>query len=162
MWSWLVLSLLIADDALSRQVACTELAFARSVEVGDIQAFAGFLDPDARFSGGGVTRGAPAIVEAWKVFFEPGGPAIRWAPDSVEVLGTGDLAMSQGPYELTSTGEDGKTVLQTGRFMSVWRLGEDGNWSIVFDGGSPPQGAVPGLVTAAREALAARCDAPRP
>lgn len=119
------------------QVRCAELAFSRSVEERDQAAFAALVHPDARFTGAGVLRGKEAIVEGWSVFFVKDGPTVRWAPDRVEVLESGDLALSLGPYEIRSTGPEGEATMTGGRFMSVWQRQENGEWLVVFDGGTP-------------------------
>jgi len=46
----------------------------------------------------------------------------------VEVLDSGDLALSSGPVVSPA----GETV---GRFNSVWRKDPDGRWLVVFDKG---------------------------
>jgi len=162
MWSIVLLTLLISGDELGTQVACTELAFSRSVEERDMDAFTGFLDPDARFTGGGVLRGPAEIRRGWSTFFDAKGPVIRWAPDSIEVLQSADLALSQGPYEIITTGEDGTAKLRAGRFSSVWRRGDDGRWRVIFDGGTPSQPAEAGDVDTAREPLLPICDGEPP
>lgn len=142
---------------LETQVRCAELAFSRSAEERDPEAFAALVHPDARFTGAGVLRGREAVAEGWSVFLGGEGPSIRWAPDSVEVLQSGDLALSQGPYEIRTTGPDGKETMTAGRFMSVWQRQEDGAWLVVFDGGTPavPVENSPVDAVAAREK--ARC-----
>ena len=92
----LILVALAQGPAAEDQVRCAEIAFSRAVETGDLEAFERFIDPDARFTGAQVLRGRAAVVDGWRVFFEAGGPSIEWAPDSVEVLESGDLAFSQG------------------------------------------------------------------
>jgi ketosteroid isomerase-like protein len=134
----LVLTTLASAPSLGDQVRCAELAFSHSAEERDHAAFAALVHPDARFSGGGgVLRGREAVAEGWSVFFTDDGPTIRWAPDSVEVLNSGDLALSQGPYELRTRDPQGKETLTGGRFMSVWQRQDDGRWLIVFDAGTP-------------------------
>ena len=54
--------------------------------------FASFIDPDARFVGSKVDRSREAIAEAWAVFFTGELPSIRWRPQFIEVLESGDLA----------------------------------------------------------------------
>ena len=137
MLTGIILTTLTLAGAPEDQVRCAELAFSRSAEERNLQAFETFLDPDARFTGGGVLRGKEAVVEGWRPFFEPGGPAIEWAPDSVEVLTSGDLALSQGPYRMQVVDEAGNKTTVTGRFSSVWRRSEDGSWKVIFDGGTP-------------------------
>lgn len=136
-----VLAALVLSGPFEEQVRCTELAFSRSAEDRDIGAFEAFLDEDARFTGATVLRGKDEVVEGWAPFFAAGGPAIRWAPDSVEVLTAGDLALSQGPYEIRVRDEAGNETRQVGRFSSVWRRQADGSWKIIFDGGTPSQPA---------------------
>ena len=95
--------------------------------------FSSFLDPDARFVGQSVLRGPEAIVAAWSVLFTQEGPRLAWRPRIIEVLDSGDYALSRGPFRLRSRSEDGTTLEQWGTFNSVWRKGEDGGWQVVFD-----------------------------
>ena len=71
------------------------------------------------------------------MFFEADGPRIKWRPRFVEVLEDGGLALTRGPYRLISTGPEGEEIERWGTFNSVWRLGDDGEWRVVFDAGSP-------------------------
>lgn len=137
MLSGVLLAALGAVSPAQHQVQCAELAFSRSVQERDMGAFVSFLDADARFTGGQTLRGKQEVSEAWSVFFQEQGPTIRWAPDNIEVLDSGDLALSQGPFEMRVRDENGQESVQTGRFFSVWRLADDGRWNVVFDGGTP-------------------------
>ncbi len=121
-----------ADD-----VRCRETAFSQSAEQRDAEQFSSFIDADARFVSNSVNRGIEQIVAAWQVFFAADGPAIRWRPQFVEVLEDGRLALTRGPYRLTSVDDDGNPVEHWGTFNSVWRLHDDGEWRVVFDAGSP-------------------------
>ncbi len=133
----LILVALAQGPAAEDQVRCAEIAFSRAVETGNLAEFEGFIDADARFTGGQVLRGRAAVVDGWRVFFEAGGPSIEWAPDSVEVLESGDLAFSQGPYLMRVLDDKGEETRATGRFFSVWRRTEEGAWKVIFDGGTP-------------------------
>jgi ketosteroid isomerase-like protein len=111
-----------ADVAqLAAQVADTERAFARSMATRDFAAFTAHLSADAVFNpGAGVLRGRDAVAAAWKKWFDGPTPPFSWEPDQVEVLASGDLALTTGPVH----GPDGALI---GRFNSIWR--------IVFDKG---------------------------
>jgi uncharacterized protein (TIGR02246 family) len=124
----------IADP--SDHVRCREIGFSNSVETQDAELFASFIDDDARFVGNAVTQGPDAIVAAWGVFFSDDGPAIKWRPRFVEVLENGKLALTRGPYRMTTTDEEGIAKEHWGTFNSVWRLNADGEWRVVFDAGS--------------------------
>jgi ketosteroid isomerase-like protein len=125
----------------AEEVRCAEVRFSLSVEAQDLDAFRLLIDPDARFTGADVLRGPDAIVAAWGPFFAPDGPRIAWRPRVVEVLESGDLALTRGPYRLESPGQDGNTEVRWGTFNSVWRRGPDGRWRVVFDAGGPPAGS---------------------
>lgn len=144
----LLLATLAVGATSEESVRCSELAFSRAAEQRDIVSFASFVHEDARFTGSSVLRGREQVVEGWSVFFSESGPTIRWAPDSVEVTETGDLALSQGPYEVISQDEAGAETVSVGRFISVWRKGAEGEWSVIFDAGTQSR---PGERGAVRE-----------
>ena len=137
---WFCLVLPIAASVLADvtdDVRCHEIGFSRSVEIQDADLFVTFIDADARFVGSTVARGPAAVAEAWSVFFSADGPAIMWRPHIVEVLEDGKLALSRGPYKMTTTDDAGKSTDHWGTFNSIWRLQDDGSWKVVFDAGSP-------------------------
>ena len=114
---------------LTRQVADTERAFARTMAERDVEAFASFLaDDTVFFSGTKTLRGKAAVIAEWKRFFEGPRAPFTWAPEQVEVLSSGTLALSSGPVYLP----DGSKVAG---FTSIWRLEAPGVWRIVFDKG---------------------------
>lgn len=122
---------------LADQVRCREIGFSKAVETQDHELFSSFIDPDARFVGGKVDRGRETIAEAWKVFFTGDLPKIMWRPKIIEVLESGDLALSRGPYRIIDKNSQGETTEAWGTFNSVWRLTSDGEWLVVFDAGGP-------------------------
>jgi ketosteroid isomerase-like protein len=115
---------------LSRQVADTERAFARTMADRDHAAFVAFLAPDAIFfSGAKPLRGRQAVADAWKRFYDKPEAPFSWKPETVEVLDSGTLALSSGPVFDPA----GKNVAT---FTSIWRLEAPGTWRIVFDKGN--------------------------
>jgi len=123
-----------ADPA--HDVRCREIAFSQSVENKDPVAFESFIDADARFVAGSISRGPAEVSSAWSVFFSEDGPSIKWRPQVVEVLDDGSLALSRGPYRLIARDPDGNAVEHWGTFNSIWRKQEDDTWKVVFDAGN--------------------------
>jgi ketosteroid isomerase-like protein len=118
-------------EALARQVADTERAFARSMAQRDHAAFTALLSEQAVFYGGtSVLHGKAEVAAAWKRFFDGPKAPFSWEPDQVEVLADGTLAHSSGPVR----DADGRLM---SRFNSVWRQESPGVWRIVFDKGQP-------------------------
>ena len=119
------------DGPEAEVVRATELAFAKTMADRDLEAFLSFIAPDAVFfNGSRPLRGIDAIEEDWGRMFEGDTPPLSWAPDVVQVMESGDMAISSGPV----TGPDGQ---YQGRFNSVWRKKADGSWEVIFDKGSP-------------------------
>jgi ketosteroid isomerase-like protein len=117
-------------EALKRQVADTERAFARSMAERNHAAFTALLSEQAIFWSHGVLHGKAAVAAAWKPFFDGPKAPFSWEPDDVQVLADGTLAHSTGPVR----NPEGQVV---SRFASVWRQETPGVWRIVFDRGQP-------------------------
>ena len=114
---------------LQKQVADTERAFAATMATRDHAAFAKFLSQETVFFGSkGPLRGAGAVAEQWRRFYEGPEAPFSWEPAEVVVLDSGTLALSSGPVHDPT----GKLV---GTFTSIWRLEAPDTWRIVFDKG---------------------------
>ncbi|MDJ0656022.1 MAG: nuclear transport factor 2 family protein [Xanthomonadales bacterium] len=135
-WLWLsLLPLLLSSEAdadVREQARCAEIAFSNSAERRDLAAFKSFLDPDARFVAGQISRGPDEVAAGWAPFFAEGGPSIRWRPAVVEVTRDGRMALIRGPYRVTTGSPDNPEVW--GHFISTWRLNGE-RWQVLFDSG---------------------------
>ena len=120
-----------ADSDLRQQVMDTERAFARTMAARDHKAFVSFLSAEAVFfSGEKPLHGRQEVADWWKRFYEGAAAPFSWAPEKVEVLESGTLALSTGPVH----DPNGELI---GTFTSIWRLEAPGTWRIVFDKGCP-------------------------
>ena len=118
------------DREAAAVVESREIAFAKTMADRDFEAFLSFISPEAVFfAGDQPLRGRDEIGRAWAPFFEGRAAPFSWRPDVVEVLESGDLALSSGPV-VTAAGESG------GRFKTIWRRDGEGRWWVVFDKGS--------------------------
>jgi uncharacterized protein (TIGR02246 family) len=116
----------------ARGVWAAETAFARTMADRDHDAFAAFVAEEGVFMSEAATlRGRTQVAAGWKRFFEGSQAPFSWAPQRVEVLDSGTLALSTGPV----FDPQGKRV---GTFISIWRREADGRWRVVFDRGCPP------------------------
>ena len=118
--------------ALAAQVRAAETAFAKAMADRNAAAFASFVADEALFFGDrGVLRGKAAVLDGWKRYFDGAAAPFSWAPETVEVLASGTLALTSGPVR----DPEGR---QIGTFTSIWRREPDGRWRVVFDKGCPP------------------------
>ena len=118
-------------SAIAQQVFAAESSFAATMANRDAVAFATYVATDAIFFGGRQpSRGRGEVVAAWSAFFVGPAAPFSWRPQTIEVLASGDLALSSGPVFDPS----GK---QVSTFNSIWRREADGRWRVVFDKGCP-------------------------
>ena len=117
-------------DTAASEVEAREISFAKTMADRDFNSFLSFISPEAVFfSGNKPIRGHDAISKAWASYYEGEKAPFSWHPDVIEVLESGRLALSSGPVQSAS----GEII---GRFNSIWRKDEDGEWRVVFDKGS--------------------------
>lgn len=117
------------------EVFAAERAFAKSMADRDFAAFGRLIAADTVFFGDAkVHRGRDAVLAAWKGFFDGPQAPFSWEPDQVEVLDSGQLALSTGPVR----NPQGRVIA---RYNSIWMHMADGRWLIIFDKGSPPDPA---------------------
>lgn len=118
-----------SNAELKQQVADTERAFAATMKARDHAAFTSFLaDDTVFFSGPTPLHGKQAVAQFWKKLYEKPDAPFSWKPEKVEVLASGNLAISIGPVYDPA----GKLV---GRFSSIWQRQPAGGWKIIFDHG---------------------------
>ncbi|MFT3957101.1 MAG: nuclear transport factor 2 family protein [Piscinibacter sp.] len=121
-----------APESAQQQVFAAERAFAKAMAERNLPAFSGHLSEEAIFfTGAAPLRGKAAVVTGWSRFFDGATAPFSWEPDRVEVLQSGDLALSTGLVR----DPDGKVVA---RFNSIWRQEAPAVWRVIFDKGSPP------------------------
>ena len=121
-----------ADEAAVRQTDENWSKAAQSKKVDDWVAFysddAVLLPPnDRKASGKENNRKVIADLLALP------GLALSWEPAKVEVAQSGDLAYTQGSYQLTTTDAKGKPSTDRGKTLEVWKKQADGTWKCVAD-----------------------------
>jgi ketosteroid isomerase-like protein len=123
-----------SNEALAAQVRATEYAFAKTMADRDHAAFVSFLSDETVFFSPKAMHGKKAVGDAWARFYQGPKAPFSWQPAEVEVLASGNLAISSGPV----LDPDGKPFAQ---FMSIWRQESPGVWKIIFDKGCncPPR-----------------------
>ena len=113
-----------ASPALQTLVAA-ENAFAEAARESVRQAFLDNLADDAW-----VLQPGPTPGKAWYES-NPGRPgSLAWYPHVADVAPSGDLGFTSGPYTYTRD-----AARAFGQFLTLWRLGTDCRWRVVFDGG---------------------------
>lgn len=100
---------------------------------------AGFAD---WFADDGVALGNAAAPLVGKVAiaksanWDPKVYQLTWTPTDALMGPSGDMGYTWGHFEGHSKDANGNPVTTTGRYMTIWRKGSDGQWKVVLDAGA--------------------------
>ena len=100
---------------------------------------AGFTD---WFAEDGVALGNAAAPLVGKVAiaksanWDPKAYQLTWTPTDALMGPSGDMGYTWGHFEGHSKDANGNPVTTTGRYMTIWRKGADGQWKVVLDAGA--------------------------
>jgi|SRR5215470_7783890 len=88
-------------------------------------------------NGGDVLLGKNAIAKTMR-FLDDKNNSLRWKPIGADV--SADLGYTFGTYEFRSKDKSGKSVVEYGKYTSIWKRQKDGTWKVVLDmGNSSPK-----------------------
>ncbi|MDD2763058.1 MAG: nuclear transport factor 2 family protein [Opitutaceae bacterium] len=129
-------------EALKAELARMEDAFcAMTKEKGIQAAFEFFAAPDVAFIDTDPRRfrGIAAVRE--RMGPEQPGVSVTWSALFTDVSDDGTLGYNWGRYEWRIPGADGRTIVRTGYFLTIWKRQSDGSWRYVMDSGAPDRTA---------------------
>ena len=92
-----------------------------------------------------VPNGAPLIrgkvnIAKTMGFLDDKNNRLTWTPVGADISASGDLGYTYGTYEFTSKDKEGKTVVDHGKYTSIWKKQGDGSWKVVLDMGNSSAG----------------------
>ena len=113
-----------------------EARFARDVAAKGGAAFAEWFAEDGVMLGNGrpAAKGREAVRRA--ATWSPSEYQLTWTPTDAMMGPSGDMGYTWGHFEGRSKDADGKPVVRTGRYITMWRKEANGKWKVVLDAGS--------------------------
>jgi ketosteroid isomerase-like protein len=123
-----------AEDVTLKEAMETDQAFSEYAQTaGMAAAFAKYMDAvDGKvISPGEVAAGEAAIRKGFETW--PPDLKMTWAPDMGHGSESGDLAVTSGRWKREREGQ----VVAEGRYVTVWRKNDQGEWKGVIDIGNP-------------------------
>ena len=95
-----------------------------------------FLDTDPR-----KWRGLEAVRH--RIGPDKPGVSLTWSAYFTDVSDDGTLGYNYGRSEYRRPGPDGKEIVSTGWFLTIWKRQPDGTWRYVMDQGVPDKAPAP-------------------
>lgn len=132
--------------AAEAEVRAVEAAWLADWKAKDVAKLLARYTPDAILAtpGAPVARGADALKQVYPLVLADPGFSLNFAPDTVDVASSGDMAVTSGHYEQTSTDPKTKKVAQThGAYVVAYKKGADGVWRAFQDIITPSAAAPP-------------------
>jgi ketosteroid isomerase-like protein len=126
-------------EVLRKSLLEADRAFARETQIRRLEGWMGaFADSALPIRPNQpLVRGKELIRERMGPAFADTTFALTWEPALAEISGSGDLGYTVGLYQRSQSGVDGKTVVSTGKYISIWRRQGNGGWKVVLDTGVP-------------------------
>lgn len=120
------------DEMMAADTAFSEMAQSESVPA----AFAAYADKDVRMFPVGAQpyTGRDAMIEQFAQW--PEGATLVWTPVEGIAGPSGDFGFTWGRYVFSAPGADGQRTSSHGKYVSIWRRDDDGNWKFVADIGN--------------------------
>jgi len=119
------------DESTIREL---DVKWANAAAAKDLETTVSYYSDDASLLPPNTTiqAGKPAIHAAWAGLLGSV-DSIAWQPNKIEVSKSSDMAYVIGVYQMASKNTQGRTVLDHGKYVEVWKKQSDGNWKTVTD-----------------------------
>jgi uncharacterized protein (TIGR02246 family) len=107
----------------------------QAIDAKDAERIAAFYTDDAILmpTAEPVVSGKVAITEEWKHILAIPAFQNESKLGGVHVATGGDLAYTYGSYRSRLMGEDGKLVMEPGKWLTIWKRQADGGWRIAVE-----------------------------
>jgi uncharacterized protein (TIGR02246 family) len=121
---------LAAEEAAIRAL---DVAWVEAVAAKDAAATADFYATDGAImpAGAPMAEGHDAVAGVWQSLFDLPGFSLTFAPTTVTVAESGDMAYDIGTYALGFDGDEGR-IEDNGKYVVVWTK-EGGEWKVAAD-----------------------------
>lgn len=141
----IVLASLMAGAANREVLLQADREFGQAVAARGVDGWVDCFAEDGKMfpAGRDVVEGKAAIRELMAARFAQPGFSLRWTPVGGEIARSGDFGYTYGTSESRGVDKDGQPTVSRGKYITVWRKGQDGAWKVVADIGNaaPPKPA---------------------
>ena len=123
------------DRSAADELRSLDAKLGQAIDAKNTAAVAAFYADDAILmpTAEPVVRGKAAITDEWKHILAIPAFQNQSKLEGIEVARAGDFAYTYGSYRSRLMGEDGKLVMEPGKWLTIWKKQSDGGWRIAVD-----------------------------
>jgi ketosteroid isomerase-like protein len=136
-WAFLVMNagptFAQSNDKEVEAVRTADAAWMKVYHAKDLDKSLSFLDEQGSMlvSNAPIATGKDALAKAIARDFAAG--TLTWHGNRAGVARSGDLAYTSGTYEWVLNASSGKTAIDKGKYLTVWKKEADGSWKVLYD-----------------------------
>jgi ketosteroid isomerase-like protein len=121
-------------DALRNALLDADRDFARESQIRRLDAWVDVFADSALLvrPNAALNKGKATVRESMRPAFADTSFSLNWEPVLAEASRSGDLGYTVGLSQSRRVGPDGKAVIGTGKYVTIWKK-EDGAWKAVLD-----------------------------
>jgi ketosteroid isomerase-like protein len=123
-----------APDYTAELISADTAFSAQAGKVGVLRAFMDVATTETKLLSE-KAKGFDAVRSSFKG--TPASATLTWKPSFASASAAGDLGYTWGRYEYRDRAADGRPVVETGTYVTIWRRQADGTWRVALDGGQP-------------------------
>jgi ketosteroid isomerase-like protein len=114
-----------------------DLAFAKATAERGLDGFTAYLAGDAMTIRADVpvVKGAKALADRWAPLLRDPSQSITWQPLEARISQSGDLGFTVGTYQITKSEGQARSLVRSGKYVTIWRRQPSGEWKVAFDSG---------------------------
>src|SRR5271168_2366422 len=124
-----------ANASAEDSIRAADAAWEKTYEAKVVDKAVAFVDEQGSllWPNSPVATGKNAVTKLTASAFAIPDFKLVWHPDKVGVARSGDLGYTSGSYSWSFKDASGKTVLDKGKYLTVWKKQADGSWKVLFD-----------------------------
>ena len=130
-----ICSISAADSKIEQAVRDQDAQWSKAAESRDLEKLLSFYADDAIVlpAHAAIATTKDSIRNVFQKLLSIPGVALSWKPTKVTVAGSVDLAYSTGAYQMSAPDDSGKSSIDRGKYVAVWKKQADGNWKVAVD-----------------------------
>jgi ketosteroid isomerase-like protein len=112
-----------------------DLSIQNAVAQKDINSLISFYADDACLlpTAEPIVKGKSSIKQEWQHIFQIPDFSNKSSLTKIEISKDGSMAYTMGSYLAIMQGEDGNSVQEPGKWVTIWKKQSDGQWLIIVD-----------------------------